>query len=142
MSDSTFHTTAQDLRKPESHASHATKGNTAKDSNVSAMKSIIDQNTDKQADIENTRSNLPLPEQPPVASDWNSSDQRTVNVGSGRFEGSQSGEADTALREPATASSSVREDGSQTHRLTQPMANVGRQGKEGLSDLPKDALAR
>ncbi|KAL2821268.1 hypothetical protein BDW59DRAFT_164299 [Aspergillus cavernicola] len=138
MSDSTFHTTAQDLHKPESHASHATKGNTAKDSNVSAMKSIIDQNTDKKSEIDNTKSNLPLPEQPPVASDWNSADQRTVNVGSGGL----SGDANSALRDPATASSSVREDGTQTHKLTEPTGNVGRQAKDNLGGLPKDALAR
>ncbi|KAL4795390.1 hypothetical protein BDV19DRAFT_389262 [Aspergillus venezuelensis] len=136
MSDSTFHTTTQDIRKPESHASHAGHGNTPKDSNVSAMKSIIDQNTDKKAEIENTKSNLPLPDQPPVASDWNSADQRTVNVGSGGIEAPISGDNDSALRGPATASSSVREDGSETKRNTQPNSNVGR------GDLPKDALAR
>ncbi|KAL4914063.1 hypothetical protein BDW62DRAFT_191333 [Aspergillus aurantiobrunneus] len=136
MSDSTFHTTAQDLRKPESHASHATKGNTPKDSNVSAMKSIIDQNTDKKADIENTKANLPLPDQPPAASDWNSADQRAVNVGSGGIEAPISGDSDSALRGPATASSSVREVGKETHRNTQPTENVGR------GDLPTDARAR
>ncbi|RDW89893.1 uncharacterized protein DSM5745_01668 [Aspergillus mulundensis] len=136
MSDSTFHTTTQDIRKPESHASHAAKGNTPKDSNVSAMKSIIDQNTDKKADIESTKANLPLPDQPPVASDWNSADQRTVNVGSGRFEAPISGDNNSALRGPATASSSVREDGSETHRNTQPTSNVGR------GNLPADAQAR
>ncbi|KAL4779469.1 hypothetical protein BJX76DRAFT_340697 [Aspergillus varians] len=136
MSDSTFHTTTQDLRKPESHASHATKGNTAKDSNVSAMKSIIDQNTDKKSQIDNTKANLPLPDQPPTASDWNSADQRTVNVGSGGIEGPISGDNDSALRGPATASSSVREAGEETHRSTQPTGNVGR------GDLPKDARAR
>ncbi|KAL4934154.1 uncharacterized protein BDV17DRAFT_285893 [Aspergillus undulatus] len=136
MSDSTFHTTTQDIRKPESHASHAGGGNTLKDSNVSAMKSVIDQNTDKKAQIENTKSNLPLPDQPPVASDWNTADQRTVNVGSGGVEAPISGDNDSALRGPATASSSVREDGSETKRNTQPTGNVGR------GDLPKDALAR
>jgi hypothetical protein len=38
MSESTFHTTIQDLRKPESHVSHAHGGKTPKDSNISAMK--------------------------------------------------------------------------------------------------------
>ncbi|KAL4770295.1 hypothetical protein BDW60DRAFT_192927 [Aspergillus nidulans var. acristatus] len=136
MSDSTFHTTTQDIRKPESHASHAAKGNTPKDSNVSAMKSIIDQNTDKKADIEKTKANLPLPDQPPVASDWNSADQRAVNVGSGGIEGPVSGENNSALRGPATASSSAREVGEETHRNTQPTGNVGR------GNLPADAQAR
>ncbi|KAL3468019.1 hypothetical protein BJX64DRAFT_246707 [Aspergillus heterothallicus] len=142
MSDSTFHTTSQDLRKPESHASHAHGGNTAKDSNISAMKSIIDQNTDKKSQIDNVKANLPLPDQPPVASDWNSADQRAVNVGSGGLEGPISGESDSALRGPATASSSAREIGEETHRNTQPTGNVGRQAKDNLGDLPKDALAR
>ncbi|KAI9368669.1 hypothetical protein BJX61DRAFT_537067 [Aspergillus egyptiacus] len=142
MSDATFHTTAQDLRKPESHASHAKQGNTPKESNISAMKSIVDQNTDKTAQIEQTKSNLPLPEQPPVASDWNSADQRAVNVGSGGREGPISGESNSALRDPATASSSAREVGEETHRQTQPMSNVGRQAKDNLEGLPKDATAR
>ncbi|KAL4879369.1 hypothetical protein BJY04DRAFT_193800 [Aspergillus karnatakaensis] len=136
MSDATFHTTSQDLRKPESHTSHANQGNTPKDSNVSAMKSIIDQNTDKKSQIENVKANLPLPDQPPVASDWNSADQRAVNVGSGGVEGPISGDNDSALRGPATASSSAREIGEETHRNTQPTSDVGR------GDLPTDARAR
>ncbi|BCS18501.1 uncharacterized protein APUU_11329A [Aspergillus puulaauensis] len=86
--------------------------------------------------IENTKANLPLPEQPPTASDWNSADQRAVNVGSGGIEGPISGDQDSALRGPATASSSAREDGSETHRLTEPTEHVGR------GDFPKDARAR
>ncbi|CEL09526.1 hypothetical protein ASPCAL12661 [Aspergillus calidoustus] len=142
MSESTFHTTIQDLRKPESHVSHAHGGKTPKDSNISAMKSIIDQNTDKQSEIDKAKANLPLPEEPPVASDWNSADQRAVNVGSGRLEGPVSGENNSALRGPATASSSARESGEETHRITQPTGDVGRQGHDHLRDLPKDALAR
>ncbi|KAL3445359.1 hypothetical protein BJX65DRAFT_281646 [Aspergillus insuetus] len=142
MSDSTFHTTSQDLRKPESRVSHAHDGKTPKDSNISAMKSIIDQNTDKKSQIDNVKANLPLPDQPPVASDWSSADQRNVNVGSGSLEGPISGESNSALRGPATASSSAREIGEETHRNTQPTGDVGRQGKDNLGDLPKDALAR
>ncbi|BCR97100.1 uncharacterized protein AKAW2_30419A [Aspergillus luchuensis] len=142
MSEQTFHTTIQDIRKPESHASHAHDGKTPKNSNVSAMKSIIDENTDKQAQIDKTQSNLPLPEDPPRASDWNSMDQRTVNVGSGGREGPVSGENNSALREPATASSSVRVSGEEYHKNTQPMSGVGRQGKDNLEGLPRDALYR
>ncbi|OGM48479.1 hypothetical protein ABOM_002451 [Aspergillus bombycis] len=142
MSDQTFHTTTQDIRKPESKISQAHQGNTPKNSDVSAMKSFLSENIDKKQQIEQTKSNLPLPDQPPVASDWNSLDQRTVNVGSGRHEGPVSGEGNSALREPATASSSVRQDGAELHKQTQPLGNVGRQGKDNLSDLPKDALAR
>ncbi|CRG89579.1 hypothetical protein PISL3812_06616 [Talaromyces islandicus] len=141
MSDATFHTTKEDLRKAESSTAKA-RGRVEANSNLSAMKSVIDSTTDKTARIENTKSNLPLPDQPPTASDWNSSDQRTVNVGSGRFETGTSGDGNSALRGPATAESSVRTDGSEYHKLTQPTDNVGRQGKDGLSDLPKDALSR
>ncbi|CAK45632.1 hypothetical protein AAWM_05678 [Aspergillus awamori] len=142
MSEQTFHTTTQDIRKPESHVSQAHDGKTPKNSNVSAMKSIIDQNTDKQAQIDKAQSNLPLPEDPPRASDWNSMDQRTVNVGSGGREGPVSGENNSALREPATASSSVRVSGEEYHTNTQPMSGVGRQGKDNLEGLPRDALYR
>ncbi|KAJ6026307.1 uncharacterized protein N7446_012786 [Penicillium canescens] len=86
MSEATFHTTRQEIRKPESKVSRSHDGKTPADSDVSKMKSIIDQNTDKPAEIENTKANLPLPNQPPAASDWNSLDQRTTAVGSGRFE--------------------------------------------------------
>ncbi len=89
-----------------------------------------------QSKVENTKANLPLPEQPPTASDWNSADQRAVNVGSGGVEGPTSGDQDTALRGPATASSSAREVGSETHRTTEPTDHVGR------GDFPKDARAR
>lgn len=57
--------------------------------------------------IEETRKNLPLPEQPPVASDWQSMDERNVNVGSGRFSGDVStGDGiSSGLREPASTDS-------------------------------------
>ncbi|KAJ5575134.1 hypothetical protein N7450_009033 [Penicillium hetheringtonii] len=87
MSDATYHTTRQDLRKEETRTAQQHGGKIPADSDVSQMKSIIDQNTDKSKEIDQTKANLPLPKDPPVASDWNSSDQRTVNVGSGRFEG-------------------------------------------------------
>jgi hypothetical protein len=38
MADQTFHTTTQDIRKPESKVSQAHGGNIPKDSDVSAMK--------------------------------------------------------------------------------------------------------
>ncbi|KAB8237369.1 hypothetical protein ETB97_001590 [Aspergillus alliaceus] len=142
MSEQTFHTTTQDIRKPESKISQAHQGNPPKDSDVSAMKSVLSDNANKKEQIDKAKSNLPLPDQPPVASDWSSADQRTVNVGSGGLEGPISGEANSALREPATAGSSVREDGAELHKNTQPTGNVGRQAAENLSGLPKDALAR
>ena len=159
MSDATFHTTRQDLRKEESKVAQQHGGVVPSDSDVSQMKvnvfsyqlphykstnplqSVIDQNTNKSAQIDKTKANLPLPEDPPVESDWNSADQRTVNVGSGGVEGPISYDPNSSLRGPATAESSVRVDGSQLHKNTGP-GNVGRQAVEGLDGLPKDALAR
>ncbi|OGE56506.1 hypothetical protein PENARI_c003G07449 [Penicillium arizonense] len=139
MSEATFHTTRQDLRKPESKVSRSHHGKTPADSDVSKMKSIIDQNTDKPAEIENAKANLPLPNQPPTASDWNSLDQRTTAVGSGRFELPPD---NSGLREGATAGSSARVDGQELHQSTAPGNKLGRQGVEGLDHLPSDATSR
>ncbi|KAI9845359.1 MAG: snoRNA-binding protein [Thelocarpon superellum] len=98
--------------------------------------------TRSKADIIAERqANLPLPEQPPAAADFNSLDERTVNVGSGRLQ-SDTSIGDSALREPATADSSARVDGAQYHTETAPDSSVGRQGKEDLDSLPADAVTR
>ncbi|KUL88668.1 hypothetical protein ZTR_05171 [Talaromyces verruculosus] len=142
MSSANFHTTTQDLRKPESKVSHAHGGKTPADSDLSGFKSVLDSGTDKQKQVEQVQQNLPLPDQPSVASDWNSFDQRTVNVGSGRVEGPVSGEGNSALRGPATVESSARVDGEELHKATAPGSGVGRQGQEGLDHIPKDARTR
>ncbi|KAJ5091486.1 hypothetical protein NUU61_006356 [Penicillium alfredii] len=142
MSEQTYHATRQDLRKAESRVANLHGGQNPADSNLSHMKSIIDQNSNKPEQIERVKANLPLPEQPPTASDWSSSDQRTVNVGSGGIEGPISSEMDSGLRGPATASSSVRVSGSELHQNTAPSKGIGRQAVEGLDDLPSDAKAR
>lgn len=80
--------------------------------------------------INERQANLPLPEDPPVASDFNSADASTVNVGSGRDVGAQVGTDDgskAGLRGPAS-------------KETQDLSNVGRQAVEG--ELPKDAAAK
>lgn len=91
--------------------------------------------TQSKADkIAEAQSNLPLPEQPPVASDWNSADARNVNVGAGRDVTSDisTGDASTAgLREPATKSSGETD-----------MSNIGREGKDNLDGPPKDAATK
>ncbi|KAF2024627.1 hypothetical protein EK21DRAFT_117606 [Setomelanomma holmii] len=74
--------------------------------------------------IDERKAALPLPEQPPVASDFNSADARTVNVGSGGQEtGVSSG---GSLREPATGDAS----------------GAGRETKDGLSGIPNDTVTR
>ncbi|KAI1763826.1 hypothetical protein GGR53DRAFT_344870 [Hypoxylon sp. FL1150] len=80
---------------------------------------------------EEVRSHLPLPEQPPVPSDWNSADARNVNVGSGAVSSdiSTGPASEAGLREPQSTGDVD-------------LSSVGRQGKEGLKDLPKDALAK
>ncbi|KAF1815116.1 hypothetical protein P152DRAFT_246278 [Eremomyces bilateralis CBS 781.70] len=93
--------------------------------------------------INQRQSNLPLPDKPPVESDWNSSDSSTVNVGSGRVESdiSASGQGGDTLRGPATAGSDVREDSSETMKHTAG-SNVGRVAKDNLDGIPNDAVTR
>lgn len=83
----------------------------------------------KQEIINERKANLPLPEQPPTASDFNSADARTVNVGSGgqASDLSHSGLGDDTLRSPAT---------------TDTVGSTGRQAHDGLSGIPNDAVSR
>jgi hypothetical protein len=64
----------------------------------------------KAETIAERQANLPLSEDPPVASDWNSADAKKVNVGSGGLQEdiSKGGAAASGLREPATRPSGVR----------------------------------
>jgi len=86
------------------------------------------QQESKADQIARVQGNLPLPEQPPVASDWNSADARNLNVGSGGRESDISSRFDAAtsgLREPATKESGVRaEDG----------VDLGGKGEVGKSE--------
>ncbi|KAK6074876.1 hypothetical protein SCUP234_04060 [Seiridium cupressi] len=85
--------------------------------------------TQSKADkISEVQSNLPLPEQPPVASDWNSADARNVNVGSGGVSSdiSTGAGSESGLREPAS-------------KADADLSKVGREGKDNLSGPPKDA---
>ncbi|KAL3608186.1 hypothetical protein FPOAC2_03179 [Fusarium poae] len=74
----------------------------------------------KDQKIAETQANLPLPDQPPTASDWQSADARNVNVGAGKVEGSvgTDAHAQSGLREPATKGEEVD------------LSNVGREGVE------------
>ena len=44
-------------------------------------------NKSKAEKIATAQANLPLPDDPPVASDWNSADARTVNIGAEKGDG-------------------------------------------------------
>lgn len=101
---------------------------------------MAEQQKSKSEIIEERRTNLPLPEDPPTASDWNSADARNVNVsaggGSDASDISTGDAATSGLRGPATKGSGVREEGGAD------LSAVGREGKDGLGGLPQDAKAR
>lgn len=164
MSESTFHTTREDLRKAESQVSRKNNGNVPADSEVAQTKvsflplflplsaprtphtkqihtphqSLVDQNSKPKSEIIAERqSNLPLPDEPPVPSDWNSSDASKVNVGSGGVESDVSYGGD--IREPATSDSSARTDGDTFGKNSSLPQGVGREGHDGLDGLPEDA---
>lgn len=100
---------------------------------------MIDQADKSKADvIKERQAGLPLPDQPPVKSDFNSSDASTVNVGSGGVSDTFSVGRDS-FREPATGDSAVRTDPSVPHSNTLGQG-VGREGIEG--GIPNDAVAR
>lgn len=135
MSDSTFHLTKEDVRKPESKASHSNSGNVPATSDAAQAQSIVDEANKNKKDVINERAaNLPKPEDPPVASDFNSADGSTVNVGSGAISGT------TGQSGPETAHSSVRVDGSANKVATAPHGDAAREGLVGA--IPNDAVAR
>lgn len=108
---------------------------------LTSVQSVVDKADKNKSDvIAERQANLPLPDQPPVASDWNSADGSIGDVGSGRVEGSMSYGKD-GLREPATGDSAVRTDGDTYGANTQGQG-VGREGADGLGGLPNDAVTR
>lgn len=100
----------------------------------------MSENQSKKEIIEERKANLPLPENPPVKSDFNSADGSALNVGSGGTSGSFSAGND-GLHEPATGDSSVRTDGA-TYGVNTQTQGVGREGQDSLGGLPNDAVAR
>ncbi|KAI9776375.1 MAG: hypothetical protein M1835_005536 [Candelina submexicana] len=130
MSDQTYHYTKEDARDLESRESKLHGGNIPKDSDTSHIKSTLNAHEKPKADlIAERQANLDLPEQPPVASDWNSADASKVNVGSGGVQSDISyGAGSSGLRGPATGDSSVRTDGETFKTHTAPDSGVGREG--------------
>ncbi|KAI8943168.1 hypothetical protein NX059_001197 [Plenodomus lindquistii] len=95
---------------------------------VSSQQGLSNTQVDMKGDpqvVDERKSALPLPEQPPVASDFNSLDSRTADVGSGAVEGGISS-GGGSLREPATGHAGAS----------------GREAKDGLSGIPNDAVTR
>ncbi|KAA8907570.1 hypothetical protein FN846DRAFT_906599 [Sphaerosporella brunnea] len=96
MTDKTFHVTRESLRKLESQESRKYGGAVPPDSDASILKSIVDSN---KPDPDSVKANLPLPEDPPAASDMKSADSRYhTGTGSGRFSADL---ASDPQREPA-----------------------------------------
>jgi hypothetical protein len=134
MSDSTFHMTKEDVRKPESKASQSNSGNVPAASDAAQAQSIVDSNTQSKADLINERvAGLPKPEAPPVKSDFNTNDPSAVNVGSGSISGT------TSQTGPETAESSVRVDGNATKTNTAPHGGAR---EDQVGGIPNDAVAR
>ena len=99
------------------------------DQKLTPPKSIVDQANQNKGDVINERAaGLPKPEQPPVASDFNSADASTTGVGSGAISGGTN-------VEPSTGHSSVRVDGAANKVNTDPHGGV-REGAQG--GLPND----
>ncbi|MCJ1391421.1 hypothetical protein MMC18_004285 [Xylographa bjoerkii] len=128
-------------RPPQSNPTSPTSGLEAFISVTSKMSNS--ENKSKADIIEERRANLPLPEDPPVAPDWQSADARKVNVGSGGVQSDIStGGGSDSLRGPATSDSSVRTDGEAMGvNTSDPNEGMGRQGVDGTEDIPKDAKA-
>jgi len=106
----------------ESKESKFHDGKTPKDSDASALKSLLSEQESKEAEIDRVKANLPLPEQPVggASADLQSADQRTVNVGSGGVNVKLGTHSSDGLRGPATAESSARVDGSEWKKETAP----------------------
>ncbi|KAI4174895.1 MAG: hypothetical protein LQ343_001922 [Gyalolechia ehrenbergii] len=98
-------------------------------------------NAPKAEVINERQQSLPLLDQPPVESDWNSADPSKVNVGSGGVQSdvSYGGGSESGLRGPATSDSSLRTDGEQFGINASAPGKVGREGKDDLEGLPSDA---
>lgn len=140
--EQSFHLTKEDIRKPESKTSRAHDGDVPAGSEAAGLQSIVDKaDKNKKEIIAERQANLPLPEQPPVPSDFNSADGRTVNVGSGGVSTSGLSHGNDALREPATGDSAVRTDPT-SNKVNVQGQGVGREGAEGLGGLPNDAVTK
>ncbi|CZT17188.1 uncharacterized protein RCC_03020 [Ramularia collo-cygni] len=128
--EATYNITKEDVRDAQARESRANGGVIPADSTAAGLQSIVDTaDKNKSQVISERQSNLPLPEQPPKTSDFNSNDASTVNVGSGGI----SGASDGALREPAAGQAlpTGREvDG----KLPNDAVAQGSKNKAGLAD--------
>lgn len=104
--------------------------------------SILDKSSKDKADIIAERqANLPLPDDPPGPSDFNSADARNVNISSSDVATGDLSTSDGALREPATGDSAFRADADDLKTNVQG-ARAGREGADNLGGLPNDAVSQ
>ncbi|ETN43459.1 uncharacterized protein HMPREF1541_02618 [Cyphellophora europaea CBS 101466] len=125
MSDNNFNVTAEDVRNLEAKEAKFHGGNPpsmAEGGDAAALKQMLSEQESKTEQIDRVKANLPLPDQPigGASADLQSADQRTVNVGSGGVNAKLGTQSSSGLREPATADSSVRVDGEELKKPTQP----------------------
>lgn len=90
------------------------------------------QNRSKEEIIAERQSNLPMPDAPPVESDFNTSDGSAMNVGSGGIS-TDGTESSSGLRNPASGDSAVRDQKENEAGL-----NVGRVPGGTASDAAGD----
>nr|POE49265.1 hypothetical protein CFP56_32415 [Quercus suber] len=132
--EATYHLTKEDVKKSQGQESRAHGGDVPAGSAAAGLQSLLDKTEQsKAALIEERKANLPLPDDPPTSSDFNSSDARTVNVGSG----SLSGNTESGLRDPSTGDSSARVDGN-SFGVNTAGTDVGRVP----GGIPNDAVTR
>ncbi|KAI9722200.1 MAG: hypothetical protein M1828_004883 [Chrysothrix sp. TS-e1954] len=98
--------------------------------------------------IAERQSNLPLPDEPPVTSDFKTNDTSSMNVGSGgsnvnadTARATQSKDGSSGIYNSASTDSSARTDGVSFGTETTNLQNVGRQAVEGRDKLPSDVVA-
>lgn len=129
--EQTYHLTKEDVRKVEQREGKAHGGDIPSDSTAAGLQSIVDSaDKNKKEVIAERQANLPLPDDPPTKSDFNSADASTVNVGSGRT----SGASDGALREPAAGGELPKGRETADGRLPNDAAAQGSKNKAGLAD--------
>lgn len=129
--EETYHLTKEDVRKLEQREGKAHDGKIPSDSTAAGLQSIVDSaDKNKKEIIAERQAGLPLPEDPPTKSDFNSADGSTVNVGSGRISGSSDGD----LREPAVGGGLPTGRETADGRLPNDAAAQGSKNKAGLAN--------
>jgi hypothetical protein len=86
-------------------------------SQTDKLQQLLSEQGDKQEQIDRVKANLPLPDDPPGQVESSSIDKSVTDAAGVNV---KLGTGGSALREPATAGSSVREDGEELKKHTEP----------------------